>query len=490
MQGQPVRLDDEQTRFVLRAYSLSDRGKRVVRRAVFSRPKGRAKSEFAAMLACAEALGPVRFAGWGGDGRPLGRPVQAPIVLCVATAEEQADHAYSAIEFMLRHGRISETPGLDVGMTRTYLPGGGKVAPVSAKASSKDGGRESFVVFDETHLFASDELRRLHATIRRNLGKRKSSEPWSLETSTMYASGEGSVAEASHAYAQAVAAGKMRDPGFLFDHRQAPAGFDFDDDEQLRAALVDVYGAAAEWMDLDRLVLEARDPQTDQSDFVRYFLNRPTRRQKAQWIKPEQWAALADDESEIEPGASVCLGMDGSRTFDTTVVAWAAKAADGRIDVDARVFSVRASTPHHVLHEGGQINFEDVEEFVLDRFELYKVIEAAYDPRYLDRSAEIIDRRLSDAAIARVEPQSSVMRAALTAFERAILDGTLRHRGDPVLAEHLDWAGVQRGESNEVRRVSKIDRARPIDAAVAMALAVDRATKAKPRQPARLVSWS
>jgi hypothetical protein len=43
----------------------------VVRRAVFSRPKGRAKSELAAMLACCELLGPCRFAGWDADGRPI-----------------------------------------------------------------------------------------------------------------------------------------------------------------------------------------------------------------------------------------------------------------------------------------------------------------------------------------------------------------------------------------------------------------------------------
>jgi phage terminase large subunit-like protein len=172
--------------------------------------------------------------------------------------------------------------------------------------------------------------------------------------------------------------------------------------------------------------------------------------------------------------------MDGSRTFDTTVVAWASRAEDGRVDVDARVFSVRAGTPHHVLHEGGKINFEDVEEFVLDRFDLYHVQEAAYDPRYLDRSAELIDARLPDAAIVRVEPQSQAMRAALTALERGVAEGIIRHRGDPVIAEHVDWAGVQRGESDEVRRVFKIDRSRPIDALVAIALAYSRASALQP----------
>ena len=39
------------------------------------------------------------------------------------------------------------------------------------------------------------ELQRMYETIRRNLAKRKAAEPWSLETTTMYALGEESVAE-------------------------------------------------------------------------------------------------------------------------------------------------------------------------------------------------------------------------------------------------------------------------------------------------------
>jgi phage terminase large subunit-like protein len=204
VQGQPVELDDERVRFILNAYAIDDPGRRVVRRAVLSRSKGWGKSEFAAMLVCAEALGPVRFAGWNHEGKPLGRPVQAPYVPVVATEEMQSGHVYGAVEFMLREGVVSATPGLDVGQTRTFLPDGGKIQPITAKAVSKEGGRESFAAFDESHLFITPELHRLHDTIRRNLAKRKVAEPWSLEASTMYSPGEDSVAEQSHAYAQPI----------------------------------------------------------------------------------------------------------------------------------------------------------------------------------------------------------------------------------------------------------------------------------------------
>lgn len=147
VQGQPIEHDDEEVKFIMGCYEIDDHGRRVVRRAVLSRSKGRRKSELAAELVCAEALGPVRFAGWDHNGRPLGMPVTSPIIKVAATEETQADNAYSAVEFMLNEGQIASTPGLDVGMTRTLIPGGGKIQPITAKASSKDGGRETFAVF-------------------------------------------------------------------------------------------------------------------------------------------------------------------------------------------------------------------------------------------------------------------------------------------------------------------------------------------------------
>ncbi len=479
VQGQPVELDDERVRFILGAYAIDDQGRRIVRRAVLSRSKGWGKSEFAAMLVSAEALGPVRFAGWDHDGKPLGRPVQAPYIPVVATEEMQSGHVYGAVEFMLREGAVSATPGLDVGQTRTFLPDGGKIQPITAKAVSKEGGRESFAAFDESHLFITPELHRLHDTIRRNLAKRKVAEPWSLEASTMYSPGEDSVAEQSHSYAQAIAAGKIKDASFLFDHRSGPADFDFAVDEQLRAALVEAYGEAAGWMDLERLLAEARDPMTDASDFMRYFVNVPTKREAGMFVKASVWNGLAEEGLEIAEGADVCLGLDGSRTFDTTVVAWAELREDGTIAVDACVLSVRAHVAHHVLHEGGKIDFEDVEAFTIDRFDLFDVREVAYDPRYLERSAELVDRRLPDSLIFPVEPSSRLMRDALQTFYRVVHEGTLRHRGDPVIAAHLANCAVERGFRDEIRRVRKIDERKPIDAVPAMALAVWRATQAE-----------
>lgn len=471
IQGQAIRLDDEQLRFIFRAYEIDDNGRRVVRRAVFSRPKGRAKSELAAMLACCELLGPCRFAGWDADGRPIAKPVDSPVVLCVATEEGQAGNVFDAIVTMLREGPVSDTPGLDVGITRIYAPGGGVCRPLTASASSKDGGRETFAIFDETHLWANRELHSLHDTIRRNLAKRKAAEPWSVEVSTMYAQGEGSVAEGSHKFAQAVAEGKISGNGLLFDHRQGPEGFDYSDDDQLRAALVDAYGDAAEWMDLDRMVAEARDPSSREADFRRYFLNQPTRPADS-WITGDQWAALMVPELECPEGSDVWLGIDLSLKHDSTGVAWTwIDEETGRVGVKCHVISPRENAVAHEYHPGG-IDLLRVEELIIELAGRYNVRAVVYDPRFMERSAQVLSEE-HGLLVAPINQSSVVMLRAYQTWYQAVQEGRVAHDGDVVLEKHVTSTAAIAQEGGW--KIRKLRQSHRIDAHVAAVMAHSRA---------------
>ena len=218
------------------------------------------------------------------------------------------------------------------------------------------------------------------------------------------------------------------------------------------------------------------DPTMTEAHWRRFTCNIATQDAgKDPYIDLDDWDALADTDARIEQGALVCIGADGSRTWDTTVVAWATCDLDEVVTVDACVFSVRKNIDAHVLHEGGKIDFDDVEAFLLDRFEQFDVEEAAYDPRYLERSMELVDVRLAESRVFPVEPSSKAMRDALQAMFNLAAEGRLRHRGDPVIRQHVANAGVDRGFGSELRRIRKIDGRLPIDAVPAMALAVWRA---------------
>ena len=191
------------------------------------------------------------------------------------------------------------------------------------------------------------------------------------------------------------------------------------------------------------------------------------------WIASEAWEALAVPGSRIEPRAAICVGGDGSRAYDTSALAWASRAADGRIDVAARVFSVRPGVPHHFLHRG-RIDYDDVQDSLRELAETYDLAEVAFDPRYIEPAMDVVADRLGEAAVFPVEPHSRLHREALATFERQVLEGVIRHAGDPVIAEQLAWTGVDRYENGDPRRIRKLERLRPIDASVALALAVRR----------------
>ncbi|MBQ1118481.1 phage portal protein, partial [Streptomyces sp. C3-3] len=331
MIGEPIEIDDEFYEFIVKLYRIDpDTGKRKVRRAFLSRAKGRAKSELAGMLVCAEALADVRFDGWDASGEPVGRPVRSPYIRCLATEEGQSGNTYdnvsTMLEFLVEH-HGDDFPGIDIGKSaqtssRIVLhQQRGEITPSTASSAAKDGGKESFAVFDETHLYVLPELRRMHGTVRRNLRKRLAAEPWCLETSTMYEPGQDSVAEATHTYYKAIKEGKVRDAdaaGLLFDHRQAPDGTDLADRDQLLAGLKAAYGPAAAWMDLDGIISEIWDPQSAASDSRRYWLNQPVAAEDA-LLDPAEWSLCASP-LRLEDGDDVVLGFDGGKTDDATAL--------------------------------------------------------------------------------------------------------------------------------------------------------------------------
>ena len=118
-----------------------------------------------------------------------------------------------------------------------------------------------------------------------------------------------------------IVAGELVDDGVFVDHREAPP-VDLNDDDELESAIVDVYGAAAEWLDVGRIMAEIRDPQSDPADSRRYWLNQPHRAADA-WLERDEleaFAELAVPDYELEEGTPVVLGFDGSLSDDSTAL--------------------------------------------------------------------------------------------------------------------------------------------------------------------------
>lgn len=162
---QPVTFGPERVQELVHMYALDENGKRLYNHAFLSKPKGADKSGFAAYVACFEVAGPSRFAGWarGGEtfeylgktyvyraGEPMGRLVNQPRVRCLATEEGQTGLIYDTVLTNFEEGPLSELGAATFG-GYIELPrlNGGRVEPTTSGASSKDGGRDTFVAADE-----------------------------------------------------------------------------------------------------------------------------------------------------------------------------------------------------------------------------------------------------------------------------------------------------------------------------------------------------
>jgi hypothetical protein len=474
VQGERITLDDELTAFILRCYALDDAGRRVYDEALLSRPKGRAKSELAGMLVCAEALGPVRFAEWRG-GEPVGRAVRYPFIRALATEEGQSSHTYLNVAYMLSEARDRHPEvfgGVDIGRdwqssTRTYLPGGGEIRPSTASSAAKDGGKESFSVADETHLYTLPETRAMYRTVKRNTAKRKAAQGWMLQTSTMYAPGEASVAEATH---EAVRAGKA--PRLLFDHKGVEAEVDLADDPAVDAALRYVYGPFIEAMDLDRLKAELRDPAADENEQRRYFFNE-RRAGSARWVDPAVWAARADASVVVADGQSVTLGFDGSISRDSSALVGCTR--------DRHWFVVDMwERPVGARGEGWVVPQDEVDQAVRTAMARWRVLRMYGDPREYKAWLATWAEEYGAKRVLEV-PTNSAGRFApmvLTA-DSAIGKADMSHDGDSRLARHVGNAHklyVRLRVDDGERRPFVLQKDRPnsprkIDGAVAGVLA-------------------
>lgn len=329
-EGDPLTLDDEVFDFIVAAYELDPRtGRRRKSKVVYSAPKGRAKSETAGLLGVAEALAPVRFDGWDADGQPVGRPVRSPFIRALATEEKQSGNTFQNIAFVMGEWGQDSHPEIFGGIkgigdyrsaTNIYLPGGGECRSSSSGAASKDGGKETFLVPDEVHLYVLPELRGMYATAMRNLGKRKASDPWALLTTTACRLGEQSVWEVLEKQWKRGELG----PDWLVHHREAKGRIDIHDRDRTIRQLLDVYGPAMDpdtgWMDPERVYADMLDPTIcpDEQTAARYYLNRSM-------VGSDAWIALDVVERqtrprEVDPSEPIAVGFDGSLNDDSTVI--------------------------------------------------------------------------------------------------------------------------------------------------------------------------
>lgn len=481
---EPLVLTDEQARYTLRWFRIDpERGVFVNRRGYLRLAKGKGKSPYAAALAIAELAGPVRFDGWDADGEPVARPWgeggdPAPWVQVAAVSEDQTANTYDEIYAFLRanDGQAADALGVDLGITRLFLKDRrGRLEPVTSAQQTREGQRVTFSVMDEQHLWLpSRGGPKLDRVIRRNAAKM---DGRTLATTNAYIPGEDSVAERTE---KALQEGT---PGILPWIREGPeVDPKVDDDETLRQAFAEAYGDAW-WVNLDRLVQEARDPDTPVEDVLRFNLNRIVKG-IGRAVDPDQWRALASqdgleeviwqDATALLPpkGTAIGVGFDGSETDDHTVIV-------GTTFEGYHQFVLGHWDP--TQYPGGQVPRLQVDELVAGIFDRFRVGRMHCDEARWKTDIERWSRRYGEKTVLGFPQLVSWMGPATDRWITAIEQGDLHHSGDRRLSRQvLNAHRKVSSRSYHGRKwpiLTKAEYHRKIDLAVAAVMSLDAAAE-------------
>lgn len=496
--GDPLVFTGEQQQFILRLYELDPgfegppvrgralRNGRLTRRAVLSRPKGWGKSPLVAALCLVEALGPVVLDGWDADGRPVGREWHTlgfkPKVQIVAVSEDQTANTWDPCLEMARNGPVADAYDIDPMETFIAVPRG-RIEAVTSSGTSREGFRPVFAAMDQTESWTpSLGGTRLAATIRRNLGKVNGC---SVETPNAFTPGHDSVAERSFAAFGKQESGRTRiASGLLFDHREAPPETDPSDEVSLRSGLAYAYGDSADiaggWVNLDRILAEYWDPDTDPQDARAFYLNQITHASDA-WLSQPEWAARLDVEAVVADRDVITIGFDGSRKRSRGVTD--ATALIGCRVSDGHLFELGVwEQPDGPEGDDWQVPASEVDAAVRSAMARFTVVGLYCDPAkwesYVAGWEAAYGARLKVKA-SREHPcewwmtggRSTLIVRALEQFHSAVIDGGLSHAGTDALTRHVlnarrkaTRSGIQIGKATP-------DSPRKIDAAVAAVLA-------------------
>lgn len=344
-QGAPFRLSDEQLGFLVRFYELRAGVDEFVeaefpgevwrsRGEVFRFQRGQlvraqkwGKSPLVAAQVCAEAVGPVLFAGravegdvfscrehgclcgWLYEYRPgeaMGRPWPTATVAITATSEDQTANTYAALRPMIELGPLADViPRTTEEVIR--LPNGGTITPVTSAASSRLGARITFAVQDETGIWTrSNGGHFLATTQQRSLAGMRGR---AVETTNAWNPAEDSVAQRSF---------ESLSPDILKDFRRPPDGLDFASKDDRRKIFEFNYGSSP-WVVIDSIeraavALMEKNPR----EAERFFGNRVVAGSGA-WMDMSAFRARV--EARVVPeGSKVTVGFDGSDYEDWTVI--------------------------------------------------------------------------------------------------------------------------------------------------------------------------
>lgn len=473
--GDPFELGDDQLQFVGNHYLVKDdalaSGSRsagrivkpadafVFRRSQLVRAQKWGKSPLVAAFVCAEGVGPVTFAGFaaGGEmydcrdfgcgcgwcyeyepGEPMGKPWVTPLIQITATTEDQTDNTYDALRPMIELGPLADLIP-KTGEEFIRLPNGGRIDPVTSKATSRLGQRITFSAQDETGLWLEQNGgHKLSRTQRRGLAGMGGR---SIETTNAWNPSENSTAQQTFE-------SKSRDINKDFD--QPPSDLDFKKKPDRRKIFLYNYRAAP-WVSIDAVEAEAAELlQTDPADAERFFGNRIVSG-SGSWMDMPKWEAKAV-QVVVKPRTRVCFGFDGSDNNDFTGI---------RLEtLDQYQFTPtygdrRLPTLWQPADWNGRIPRAEVNAAVDELANQFEIVRAYCDPMFWDSEIDLWASKYGEKVFLPWRTNRiTQMHAVLERFRGDVYntDSEFTHDGDELVSTHIRNAVVRSRAMNPLTK--------------------------------------
>lgn len=240
---------------------------------------------------------------------------------------------------------------------------------------------------------------------------------------------------------------------------------------------------------------EAKGKPTARNAFTRYHTNRRvSSTEKA--IDPEAWR-LCGSLPQVIAGAEGFGAFDLGRTDDFGAIACVFPYAgepgsDGEptkcYDVEAWTFTSREAVANMQpapffgwqdesrlsVNEGATMAFAAVRDKTVELAKLYQILSWAYDPTFAQQMAQELD---NDFGLPMFDFFQSPKKYTepIKAFQRALLEGRIRHGGEPLLGWQFGNLTIRKNYKDEWMPDKGATRKSKIDAAVATLMAFSEA---------------
>jgi phage terminase large subunit-like protein len=464
--GLPLALEDFQVEMMTEALAHDEDGWPIWRSVVICLPRKNGKTHLLAAYALYRLTKSKRF----------------PEILLAASSDKQAGRLFDACALFIRRN-----PGYFSGPRRMRIrdhigeivreDGEGKILRMASDPGKLHGFNPSLVVCDELAQWTTPSLKRAYAALTTGGGARQAPQTFTITTAGEASERENSIL--GRMIDQATAKGEVeREPGLtisrhwaarllLYNH-EAPTA----DPHDIAAMKL---ANPASWISEEYLRKQAENPELTAGEVLQLH-GCVWAAGVDSWLTPAEWQACLDADAVIPEQGNVYVGVDVGLKHDTTAVSWAWEREDGRIVVDSCVFAAQeeAVADDYSSVPDGVVRLESVEQFIRALSQRFCVMELAYDPRFFERSAQI----LSDEGLLvfPVHQNSAPMSDAYEAWYAGVVEGRLAHAGGRVLTAHVLATSAEKTDRGW--RVRKTRQSRRIDACVASAMAFSRCSVA------------